>query len=389
MRGLGRSGLAFAAVALLSSAAAPGARAGVSCASAMPARAARLPAPIVVTTDCGRFRIDERGRVSFHHGFALPVPAGTSYYMDLTWYRLRGGHLIIGHRKRTLWHSRARFRGRYVDIGAVASSRAAVAFSIFHGRRQSLFVARQGQAERLVATGETPLGFTSRGVLISLRRWTLLLRGGPDWRPRRLIRGATNVVFDHAAQAVYFVAGGRLERFDGVRITMLATLASLRVGRSPQIEPLGRLVGVHSLRRLVVLRSDGSVLASTELPRPLRRADVGVASALAADGDADAVAFTVTRGNTAYGSDGSELVYLLRAGTKAARVVFRERMSFAVCERGAELAWRGRWLLYSASEGRVALIDTGRPDASVDLSATVARLPGMGGDGGRFDASWA
>src|SRR5437667_198875 len=178
----------------------------------MPARAARLPAPIVVTTDCGRFRIDERGRVSFHHGFALPVPAGTSYYMDLTWYRLRGGHLIIGHRKRTLWHSRARFRGRYVDIGAVASSRAAVAFSIFHGRRQSLFVARQGQAERLVATGETPLGFTSRGVLISLRRWTLLLRGGPDWRPRRLIRGATNVVFDHAAQAVYFVAGGRLGR---------------------------------------------------------------------------------------------------------------------------------------------------------------------------------
>jgi hypothetical protein len=354
----------------------------------MPSRAARLPAPIVVTTDCGRYRIDERGRVSFHHGFALPVPAGASYYMDLTWYRLRGEHLIIGHRKRTLWHSRARFPGRYVDIGAVASSRAAVAFSIFHGRRQSLFVARRGQAEPLVATGETPLGFTNRGGLISQRRWTLLLRSGPDWRPRRLIRDASDVVFDHTVEAVYFVAGGRLERFGGTRITRLAMLASLRVGRRPQIEPLGPLVGLHSSRRLVVLRLDGSVFASTELPRPLRRSDL-ISSALSADGDADAVAFTVTRGNTASGSHGSELVYLLRPGSKAARVIFRARMSFAVCERGAELAWRGRWLLYSTSEGRVALIDTGRPDASLDLSATLTRVPGMSGNGGRFDASWA
>jgi hypothetical protein len=43
------------------------------------------PAPIVVTTDCGRYRFDMSGRISFRRGFALPVPQGTTgYYMDLT-----------------------------------------------------------------------------------------------------------------------------------------------------------------------------------------------------------------------------------------------------------------------------------------------------------------
>jgi hypothetical protein len=68
-------------------------------------------------------------------------------------------------------------------------------------------------------------------------------------------------------------------------------LATLGVGARPQIEPLGRLVGVRSARRLVVLRDDGRVFASTQLPRPLKRADV-VSSALAADARGRAVAFT-------------------------------------------------------------------------------------------------
>jgi hypothetical protein len=309
--------------------------------------------------------------------------------MDLTWYRIApGGQLTIGHGLHTLWRSRARLHTRYVEVGVVVSSRRAVGYSIFHGRRQSLFVARLGQAERLITTGETPLGFTNGGALISRRRSALLPRRGPDWRPRRLIGGASDVIFDHASHAVYLVAQGWLERFDGVRITRLATLASLGVGRRPQIEPLGRLVGLHSLRRLVVLRDDGRVFASTQLPRPLKRADV-VSSALAADARGRAVAFTATRGNTAYCSRGSEFIYLLMPGTTAARVVFRERLSFAVCERAATLSWRGPWLLYSSSEGRVALVDTRWPAKSVDLSTAVSRLPGMGGDEGRFDAVWA
>lgn len=389
MRSFAGSALALAAAATLAFVVAPEQAAAASCARAARATVARLPAPIVVTTDCGRYRFDRQGKVSFQRGFALPVPAGVSWYADLTWYRVSGGHLKIGHGKHTLWRSRMRFRTAYPDsIGAVISGRAAVAFSIFHGRRQSLFVARLGQAERLLASGETPLGFTRAGVLVSERRWTLLLHRGPDWSPQRLVAGAGDVVFDHATHTLLFLAQGRLERFDGTRITPLATLASLRVGRQPQIEPLGRLVGLHSTRRLVILRDDGSIFASTRLPRPLKRADF-LSSALAADAGSGAVSFTFTRGNTAYGSRGTELVYLLRPGASAARVVFRERLTFAVCERAASLSWRGRWLLYSSSEGRVALVDTHRPARSVDLSAEVARLPGLGGEDGRFDAAWA
>jgi hypothetical protein len=326
-----------AATALL--AVATGPAGATSCERPLQAAPAQLPAAIVVATDCGRYRFDRRGRVDFRRGFALPVPPGANYYMDLTWYRIRGGRLTIGHRLRTLWRSEARFRQRYVGMGAVASSRRAVAFSTFHGRRQSLFVARPGQAARFVASDETPLGFSGSGALVSQRRSTLLLRDGRDWRARRLISGASDVVFDHGAHAVYFLARGRLERFDGARITQLATLASLRVGRRPQIEPLRRLVSVRSARRLAVLRGDGSVFASTPLPRPLARADL-VSSALAADDRSSAVAFTATRGNTAYGPRGRELVYLLRPGATAARVLFRERLTFAGCERGASLSWR-------------------------------------------------
>lgn len=389
MRSFARSALAIAAAAAMASLVAPEARAAASCAAPLPTATPPLPASVVVTTDCGRYRFDERGRVSFSRGFALPVPAGTTaYYMDLTWYRFSGHHLVIGHRMRTLWRSRARFPDRYVDMGAVASSPTAVAYSIFHGRRQSLFVARPDRPERLVASGETPLGFTRAGALVSQRRWTLLLRSGPDWQARTVTPDASDVVFDHATNTVYFVQRGRLMRFDGAQVKALATLTALGVGRRPQIEPLGRLVGLHSARRLVVLRDDGRLFAATALPRPLKPVD-GVSSALAADADADAVAFTAARGNTASGSSGSELVYLLRPGARAARVVYREGVSFAVCERMAEVSWRGRWLLYSISEGNAALVDPTQPARSVDLSAAIARLPGMGGEEGRFDVAWA
>ena len=209
--------MAVAAAALLSALVASEGSATASCASRAPATAVPLPAPIVVTTDCGRYRFDASGRISFRRGFASPVPKGTTgYYMDLTWYRIRpGGHLTIGHRMRTLWHSRARLPERYADIGAVVSSPSAIAYTVFHGRRQSLFAARLGRPERLIATGETSLGFTRAGALVSQRRWTLLVRDGREWQPRRRIGGASDVVFDHAARAVYFLARGRLERFDG------------------------------------------------------------------------------------------------------------------------------------------------------------------------------
>jgi hypothetical protein len=78
-----------------------------------------------------------------------------------------------------------------------------------------------------------------------------------------------------------------------------------------------------------------------------------------------------TPGNTAYGPAGSETVYLLSAGASTAQAIYRERVDFAVCERQPELAWHGAWLLYSASEGYAAAIDTSQPGraAPVDQPA--------------------
>lgn len=177
-------------------------------------------------------------------------------------------------------------------------------------------------------------------------------------------------------------------RADGATQHPIASLArlGLTAGRMLQLLPLGQLVALEESRRLVVLRTDGSVFASTLLPRGRTRVD-GISSQLSAAPDARAVAYTVTRGNTAYASNGSETVYLLNPGSRAARAVHTERVAFAVCERGANLAWHGRWLLYSASEGNTALIDTGRPGRAIELTQIVRRLPGLSSDEGNLDFS--
>jgi hypothetical protein len=64
-----------------------------------------------------------------------------------------------------------------------------------------------------------------------------------------------------------------------------------------------------------VVRRDGAVISSTALPHLKLRTD-RVSSDAAADARGD-VAFTATRGNTAYGSKGTETVYLLSRGAHA------------------------------------------------------------------------
>jgi len=109
-----------------------------------------------------------------------------------------------------------------------------------------------------------------------------------------------------------------------------------------------------------------------------------------ANGTDTAFAFTATRGNTANGSSGQETVYLLGAGEQQARPIFSEQLGFKGCERMADLAWHGGWLLYSDAEGRAAVIDAALHTPSIELSGVIARLPGARPDGeGFFEISWA
>jgi hypothetical protein len=160
-------------------------------------------------------------------------------------------------------------------------------------------------------------------------------------------------------------------------------LSAVGLSRPLTIQPVGGFVALRGRRRLVVIRRDGEVISTTALRHLKLRTD-RVSSEIAADAGGN-VAFTATRGNTAYGSTGTETIYLLRHGTSSAQPLYRKRIAFAVCERQATLAWRGRWLLYSASEGYAAAVNASTRRA-VDFSSTISRLPGT--DAQNFTASW-
>lgn len=248
----------------------------------------------------------------------------------------------------------------------------------------TLYLVRRGGAERAVARGETPIGWTAGGRLVTWgHAGSLRVRDRDGRLMRTLAASVYTFVFDPDRHALFFLANGRLERFDGRGLRSLVRLTAVGVSAPLTIEPAGAFVALRGRRRLVIIRRDGAVISSAALPR-LRLETDRISSEVAADAVGN-VAFTATRGNTAYGSRGTETVYLLRRGASIAQPLYRERIAFAVCERQATLAWRGRWLLYSASEGYAAAVDTSARRA-VDLSSTISGLPGTSAQ--NFRAGW-
>ena len=141
---------------------------------------------------------------------------------------------------------------------------------------------------------------------------------------------------------------------------------------------------------MAILRANGSLFASARFP-PGRRWNAAGNSGLVAASDGSAVALTLTEGNTGYASRGAEWLLVLRQGDRVARVLHRQPLRFAVCERWTALSWRDEWLLYSSTEGRTLALDTARRRV-VDLTPLVARLPGARPDGqGKVElqARWA
>ena len=343
---------------------------------------------MTITTECGRFRIGRDGRIARSPKRSPVPPAAAWYPADGAWYRLEEGHLVVGRWRQRVWRSHGRFAPGY-DVGALTIGPHALAFSF--GSSARLFMAAFASAEREVADGEYPLGWSRAGDLFTRTgRGELRLRHANGDLARTLAGGMFDYVFDRTNAEVVFVRNGRVLRTDGSEPVGFGNLARLGLTRRPELDPLGRLLALRNRRRVVVLRRDGSVFASTGLPRRHSRVD-GISSALVASPDGRSVAFTLTRGNTAYGSRGTESVYLLRSALRRAVSIHTVRLHFAVCERGADLVWNGRWLLYGASEGNVVLVDSRGRRRALDLTRTVLRLPGShGGEGhANVTASWS
>ena len=378
-------------IALLSLVAAPIAAAAGGGAASQACSAGigvRLPAQLTVHAARGTFVLRRDGGVCRVSGDPQPVPQGAGWWPNSgVWERTDHRHLVIGRWQRTLWRSHRTFAHGY-EIGAIAVSRQGIGFS-YGATGQRLFVAAPHSPERLVARGEYPLGWTSNGLYTrSDRGGRILLRGSGG---TLLARGVRTYAYDSFSHSLYYVSCGWLMLDHGGSERALADVGTLGLSlRDLQILPLGRLVGLEDSRRLVVLHEDGAAFASTLLPLGTRRADGVSAQPLAAP-DGSAVAFAATSGNTAYGSLGTETVYLLRAGATVAQPIHTERVEFAICERGADLAWHGPWLLYDASEGNTALIDTrtGHAMKLTRLVHLVARPYATNEGDLNFDIAWS
>lgn len=351
------------------------------CARLAPARGpSGLPVAISLETRCARFELRPDGvvRASGPGIVSSPKARPTVSFGDgISWFLARG-RLTASRGPQVLWRSTRRYRTVLKLEGAAVAANA-VAFTY----RSRLFVAAGlGAAERPAARNERPLGWGRDGLLFTSR-------GGRDVRLRAadgtflaVVQARSRTVrFESSTQSVLTVSSdGRVGRFDGRSTVSLARLRELGLPMWSWAEPLaGGLVGITAGSRVAILRADGSVFASARFPRG-RRWNAAGNSGLVADPAGRAVALTLTEGNTGYASRGAEWVLVLREGDRVARVLRRERLWFAVCERWTTLAWRDGWLLYASTEGRTLALDTaGR--RVVDLSALVARLPGGRADG--------
>jgi hypothetical protein len=213
------AGLCAAAAAglLASVASASGAAPVRSCAVPSLDRVRGLPASVVATTSCGRFEIDAGGRVRFIGPKTLPVPPGVNWYQDLSWYLVARGHLVVGSGEQRQWRSQATYpTSRGSGVGAVAVSHGRVAFSFAAPpagwKRPTLYVARGGGAERAVARGETPIGWTAGGSLVTWgRAGSLRVRDGAGRLVRTLAGSVYTFVFDPGSHALFFLANGRYD----------------------------------------------------------------------------------------------------------------------------------------------------------------------------------
>lgn len=386
--------LRIALVALVATpfaAAAGGTAAARSCVPTASRVGVALPAAVTVTTECGIFEIARDGRVRLLSRNASPVPKQAfAYWATGIWEGRADGHLVVGRWRRTLWRSHGRYTGRHALYNL--SNAVLGPHSLAYARgfpKQLLYVAPFGGRERLVARGEYPIGWTSAGFYAwGPPHHRLLLRGATGRLQKTIAPSA--FTYAYADRALWLIRNGILLRADGPLIRSVAALRPLGLwpARHLQLLPLGRLVALETGRRLVVLRADGSLFASTDLTYGSAQVD-GVSAPPVANRAGSEVAFATSRGDTGYASHGTETIWVLQAHDRGARPVRVERVVWGTCISGAELSWRGGWLLYSSNGGKVALVAalSGR---EIGLTPLVQSLPGVGGGSG-LDASvsWA
>jgi hypothetical protein len=320
---------------------------------------ARLPAPVTIATGHVRLRIARDGSISRAGEPRSSSPQDAVLYPGTgVWFISRAGHLVVGRGRTRLWRSHGEFKSRY-QVGLITAGSHAVAFQHDH----TLYLGPLRGAERPIASRELPLGWTSEGLYTySYPDRALLLRSDAGRVLKVIARRPLEYDYDLANGGLYFLTHRSLMTAHGERTHRLASLVGLGMSPQPWLQPLGRLLELEDNGRLVVLRGDGSVFASTALSE-------GVFGPLATSPDGRAVAFISVSSQRA---PTTETVSVLRQGAHAAVPVHRERVLDVPCA-GEGLEWHGRWLLYNSGAGKVVVIDSTGSRRSIELSG----LPGI------------
>jgi hypothetical protein len=329
-------------------------------------RAPAVPAPLVAWSSCGAFRIGTDGSVErlprhwlARHGGGT----GRRWGAKLDVRRNRPGRYFLVRDGYVVWRSHGLYPN---DGGNVAFGPGRFAFNSY---RRGVFMTDLRHRERLVVRGRGlyPLDFTHGGDLVVSAGRTILLvsREGRTLRRFRY-RPRNSFAFDERSGTLFFVT--RRGRLASVRDRHLRLARRLDRVDGPISAPQHGLLVFGGAQRLVVTRIDGSVVARTRW-RPRLGSDSGVA--VSPDGRSFAFRLTDARPGA---KTATATLYLLHAGSTRAEAVYRHRLGPSGCAVGANLGWKGRFLLYVSTDGHRALVDAATRTVT-DLTKLATALP--------------
>jgi hypothetical protein len=330
-------------------------------------RGPAVPAAVVLRTSCGSFRLAPDGHVTPLSRHWLPRHGGGTgrrYGAQLNIRRTRPGRVLLLLHGRVVWRS----TGLYPqDGGNLAFGPHAFAFASY---RRGVFVTDLRGGERLVARGRGlyPYSFTSGGDLIVTGTRTIRLVSPTGATLRTFAyRPRNGYSFDEQTDTLTYVTpAGRLAAAQGTRVEFKRPLRHVD-GMLAFARP--NLLVFSGPRSVTVTRRDGTLVAETRWTSRHLNSDAGVA----VSPDGNAFAFRLSDAHPGSRSSTAN-VYLLRAGATRAQPIYRHHLGLSGCAVGANLSWHGRNLLYSSSDGTLAIVNT-RTASATDLTPLARRLP--------------
>jgi hypothetical protein len=340
---------------------------------------------MVIQTGCGWFGLRRNGRVTrlprSPVGFGRGGIAGdgtTHDGADLVIRRTHLGRFIVLRLRRTsagrltrtvIWRS----SGDYYNTGGDNTfGHHLFAFAdYYHG----IYLTDLRHPERLVVHGRGlfPIGFTGGSELLvagSGHPISVVTSDGRLLR-RYAYRPRNGFAWDYQTDTLYFVRPqGTLAAAHGAHVRLLRRLREIQ-GEIEFTSP-GLLV-FNGQRSVAITSLTGKLTARDRWPRT--RID-NLDSGLSVSPDGHTFAFRLTNAHPGK-SHGEAIVYVLRAGQSHARPIYRHRLGQSGCAVGAGMEWRGRYLLYTSTDGHRAVLDTGG-GRQISLMPVLHRIPQRG-----------